>query len=553
MSRKLVIQLLVLAGIVGAGALGVGVWQRQAGAPDADGRSAAVPADPAPQATLPPETAPGAATDGGAPAPEQADAAQAPADAPADTAQAPASVPTFDLMRVEPDGSAVVAGRAEAGSLVALLSNGRVVGKGLANAAGEFAIVLDTPLEPGAHAVTLETQTQGGETLSASQQSLAVSVPQDPASGEVLVMLNEPGAPSQLLQRPEQLAAADSAGGAGTDAPQGTPAAQDTPAPEVTQAPQGAEAPQGADAAQDSPAAPTDTAAAPAVDQPPAGHDAQAARAEPPQTAPSVAAAPGDTPAPQADAAPAAGGTEGGPAAGTAGGATGAATAEAGTVAGQQSADAGPAATGPAATAQADTGQASAGQADSGSADTGSADAAPAVRVDAVETEDDKVFVAGAGEPGSDVRVYLDNKLVGEARTDAQGRWLVEGESRVAPGQVEVRADQVAQDDGRVTARAEVTFEKEAPEAIALRPIDVTGTAGAGTGADGTAGPRQIPSVIIRTGDNLWTISQRRYGAGIRYTTIYQANRDQIRNPDLIYPGQVFMMPEGDRNWPQSN
>jgi len=48
---------------------------------------------------------------------------------------------------------------------------------------------------------------------------------------------------------------------------------------------------------------------------------------------------------------------------------------------------------------------------------------------------------------------------------------------------------------------------------------------------------------IIRSGDNLWTISRRVYGEGVRYTTIYTANQGQIRNPHLIYPGQVFDLP----------
>jgi len=48
---------------------------------------------------------------------------------------------------------------------------------------------------------------------------------------------------------------------------------------------------------------------------------------------------------------------------------------------------------------------------------------------------------------------------------------------------------------------------------------------------------------IIRRGDNLWTIARRVYGAGMRYTTIYEANTEQIRDPDLIYPGQVFDLP----------
>jgi len=49
---------------------------------------------------------------------------------------------------------------------------------------------------------------------------------------------------------------------------------------------------------------------------------------------------------------------------------------------------------------------------------------------------------------------------------------------------------------------------------------------------------------IIRHGDNLWTIAQRVYGSGLKYTTIYQANDDQIRNPHWIYPGQVFDLPK---------
>ena len=49
---------------------------------------------------------------------------------------------------------------------------------------------------------------------------------------------------------------------------------------------------------------------------------------------------------------------------------------------------------------------------------------------------------------------------------------------------------------------------------------------------------------IIRHGDNLWTIAKRVYGNGIKYTTIFEANDDQIRNPNRIYPGQVFDLPK---------
>lgn len=499
MSQKLIIQVLVLLGLAGAGAAGYylsqkdeGPGQQTAGAPAAGDVATQTTATEQPAKTEEPKAGetPAQTTDIGGKSVEERLAA----------------VPSFDLMRVEPDGSAVVAGRSEAGAIIALLANGEVIGRGIANAAGEFAIVLDQPLKPGAHAVTLETRDADGKVLNESQQSMAVSVPEDSSKGEVLVMLNEPGAPSQVLQKPQQVA---DAGTASSD----QPAAQQT-----------ADSPATADTAG------SQTVAA-ATPQPAGEQPAPAAEA---QTQAQAQAQPEPQAAPQ----------------------TADATAEQQVAAAPQASDIGTApATGdqPAATggnASSDTAQAS-DTATAPATDTAADPATPTVTVEAVETENEKVFVAGSGQPNRDVRVYLDNQLVGEAKTDAKGRWLLETEGDVKPGEVAVRADQVGTTgEGDVTARAEVTFEKVADEAIILRPVALSGEAGSGSGASGDAGTRQIPSVIIRTGDNLWTISQRRYGDGVRYTTIYQANKDQIRNPDLIYPGQVFMIPEGDRNWP---
>lgn len=55
--------------------------------------------------------------------------------------------------------------------------------------------------------------------------------------------------------------------------------------------------------------------------------------------------------------------------------------------------------------------------------------------------------------------------------------------------------------------------------------------------------PRIDTRLIVR-GDNLWRISEATYGLGQRYTVIFGANRDKIRNPDLIYPGQIFVLPK---------
>jgi nucleoid-associated protein YgaU len=53
-----------------------------------------------------------------------------------------------------------------------------------------------------------------------------------------------------------------------------------------------------------------------------------------------------------------------------------------------------------------------------------------------------------------------------------------------------------------------------------------------------------IDTAAVRRGDNLWGISRSTYGQGIQYPKIYDANRDQIRDPDLIYPGQIFVLPK---------
>ena len=55
---------------------------------------------------------------------------------------------------------------------------------------------------------------------------------------------------------------------------------------------------------------------------------------------------------------------------------------------------------------------------------------------------------------------------------------------------------------------------------------------------------RKIQAITVQPGNTLWAISRERYGKGILYVRIYEANRDRIRDPDLIYPGQVFAIPQ---------
>jgi len=139
---------------------------------------------------------------------------------------------------------------------------------------------------------------------------------------------------------------------------------------------------------------------------------------------------------------------------------------------------------------------------------------------------DDKgqVVIGGRGTVGSTIQVYLDNDLIGAATVDAAGRWQVTPQSAVAPRLHTLRVDQVGA-DGKVMARVESPFLRA--ELVQL-PAD--------------------QAFIVQPGNSLWRIARRSYGAGLRYTVIYEANRDQIRNPDLIYPGQVFALPPTQTN-----
>jgi nucleoid-associated protein YgaU len=54
----------------------------------------------------------------------------------------------------------------------------------------------------------------------------------------------------------------------------------------------------------------------------------------------------------------------------------------------------------------------------------------------------------------------------------------------------------------------------------------------------------RIGTAVVNRGDNLWHISRSTYGHGVRYSKIYDANRHQIRNPAVIFPGQIFVLPK---------
>jgi nucleoid-associated protein YgaU len=145
-------------------------------------------------------------------------------------------------------------------------------------------------------------------------------------------------------------------------------------------------------------------------------------------------------------------------------------------------------------------------------------------------SEAGEVLLSGRAGGKSVVRVYLDNRAVSDLDTDDTGRWSGQIEG-IAPGIYTLRLDELGP-GGDVVSRLETPFKREAPEV--LRP----------PAPDASATTPPIRAVTVQTGDTLWAISRERYGRGILYVRVFEANRDSIRDPDLIYPGQVFTIPE---------
>jgi nucleoid-associated protein YgaU len=401
--------------------------------PPAEIASLTPPADSGTEGRLPP--APAGAT--------------APATAPAAPATAGSVVPSFDVVRVESNGSIVVAGNAAPNSKVEILNGSTVLGSTVAGPDGAFVIVLDDPLKPGDYTIALRST--AGDVVTPSVQTAVVSVPKD-AAGQVLAMVEEPGKPAELLT---------------------------VPAPETK------------------PAAPAagDQAAAPAAEAP----------AAPAGTAP-AAPAPATPPA--------------------------AAVAE------------------------------------------------PKIVVEAIEIDGNKIFVAGLADAGRKVRAYANDILLGDALTSPDGHFLVEATRDIPVGSYTIHVDGLDADGVKVVARAAVPFEREPGDAVAAvapaetkpaepaepkpaAPAAAEAPAPAVPAAPATEAPAVVAAatpdvpetvapklehadgtVIIRRNDTLWRISRRVYGHGVRYSTIYLANQDQISDPDRIWPGQVFKVPE---------
>ncbi len=391
------------------------------------------------------------------PAKTVATEAAATAEAPAtDTAAAaPAAAPeppAFDVVRVSPDGDALVAGRAAAGAEVSVKVDGVETASAVADPQGKFVAMFALPPSATARVVQLSMQPETGEAVASADE---VVLAPTPATGTTA----DAGATGTTADE-TQVAQAETAQG---DSTQAAPAAADTAQAGATQTEPAASA----NAAASAEGATTETTSAAATATEPA------------------AEAIGTTEPAQNDSEPEAAGSE-------------------------------------TSTAVLVT--------DSGAKVLQGASGLPDnVTIGAISySSTGAVQLSGHGKAGAPLRLYLDNKPVLEAMVGADGSWSgTLGE--VAPGVYTLRADQLDA-AGDVTSRYETPFQREAPDALAAlrsktgKPVNIT----------------------VQPGFTLWEIAKENYGDGVMYVRVFEANKAQIKDPDLIYPGQVFTVPKKD-------
>ncbi len=154
------------------------------------------------------------------------------------------------------------------------------------------------------------------------------------------------------------------------------------------------------------------------------------------------------------------------------------------------------------------------------------------VALDTISYDDTgEVALSGRATGGGFIRVYIDNSPIAVASVGSDGQWRADLRD-VPAGVYTMRVDQVDA-DGAVVSRIETPFLREERASIAAAMADQTAD------ADFT-----VAAMTVQPGNSLWAIARDRYGEGILYVELYEANRGRIRNPDLIYPGQIFVLPD---------
>jgi nucleoid-associated protein YgaU len=512
------------AAVAAAVAVGAYFAGRDAGPSEpAPGTVAAV----APQETVQQEAAPEPAV------PEPAARASDPAAAPAegapdaaqaeDAAQAQTPPPALDTFRLDPDGQLLVAGRALPGGEVAITIDAARLGTARVDGSGKFVAFLELGPSDRVRVLGLELLLADGRAIPAPDEILIAPAPPRPPLPDSVAEADTaiPPAPAPAIEQPQT-----------------APVAREDTAPEAPEALASAAPPLSAEeaapaVAQALPGREGAGGEAPAAAAPPTSADPTGAQAPAPRTE-AAAAAPAPDAAAADDTAEAPGAPE--------------AVAEA---TGLPETVPPPAPDAVAAAPEAVSPEAAPEQVrDQAEAPTVMVSDAEGVRVLQAPGETgpevmasvalDSISYSAAGEvrlagrasaPDARVRIYLDNRAVTTAPVDESGAWRSDL-PEVDTGIYTLRVDEV-DSGGEVTSRIETPFKREDVATLSSRDE-----------GEGTPVPPRMSVVTVQPGSTLWAISREAYGEGILYVRVFEANRDRIRDPDLIYPGQVFELPQ---------
>jgi nucleoid-associated protein YgaU len=196
----------------------------------------------------------------------------------------------------------------------------------------------------------------------------------------------------------------------------------------------------------------------------------------------------------------------------------------------------------------------------------------PVFDVARIEPTGDAV-IAGRAAPGAVVELLRNGERHDQAVADQSGQFVIVP-PRLPPGNYEltlrsrlpdgtlatsrhgvaVALDQAPSSTGALQSHAEVRSNVPAAPAASPLPQDAAASqpphanvATAVPDAGSAAAEPKIATTIVSRGDTLWRISRVIYGVGTRYALVYRANRERIRDPNRIYPGQVFVLPVKQR------
>jgi hypothetical protein len=147
--------------------------------------------------------------------------------------------------------------------------------------------------------------------------------------------------------------------------------------------------------------------------------------------------------------------------------------------------------------------------------------------------------------PAGSYELTLNARLPdGTVASSKQGVKVTVNDVGASSGAAQSGAEYVPENASRTRPPSQPPLRTAIPESVALKPAQAN--LGRSALEEGVSSPavasRNLTKVVSR-GDSLWRISRIAYGDGTRYAIVYRANRDRIRDPNLIHPGQILVLP----------